>query len=271
MLSVEQLSRQIADICPEDHLKSFLQRDVRPDGRSLDELRPLVLAKNVAPTADSSAMIRLGNTKVICGITAETIKPAAATPKDGSFSVNFEFSSVCSPNAKAGPPNEVAQTMSIFLDGILKQVFETNQLCIEPDLLAWTLFIDVYCLEDDGNVTDAAMMSVISSLRDLKLPEITIDEETAKPVVNLEKQSPVDLKMFPVSTTYGEFSGILLLDPTARETELGSSPITVVCSEKGALLCFNRSGGSPLSQEQVAAAIENSKRRSSTIYDQYFA
>lgn len=107
------------------------------------------------------------------------------------------------------------------------------------------------------------MMSVISSLRDLKLPEITIDEETAKPVVNLEKQSPVDLKMFPVSTTYGEFSGILLLDPTARETELGSSPITVVCSEKGALLCFNRSGGSPLSQEQVAAAIENSKRYNS--------
>ena len=92
MLSVEQLSKQIADICPEDHLKSFLQRDVRPDGRSLDELRPLVLAKNVAPTADSSAMIRLGNTKVICGITAETIKPAAASPKDGSFSVNFEFS-----------------------------------------------------------------------------------------------------------------------------------------------------------------------------------
>ena len=92
MLSVEQLSKQIADICPEDHLKSFLQRDVRPDGRSLDELRPLVLAKNVAPTADSSAMIRLGNTKVICGITAETIKPAAAAPADGSFSVNFEFS-----------------------------------------------------------------------------------------------------------------------------------------------------------------------------------
>ncbi|CAG5106925.1 Oidioi.mRNA.OKI2018_I69.chr1.g3062.t2.cds [Oikopleura dioica] len=271
MLSVEQLSKQIADICPEDHLKSFLQRDVRPDGRSLDELRPLVLAKNVAPTADSSAMIRLGNTKVICGITAETIKPAAATPTDGSFSVNFEFSPVCSPNAKAGPPNEVAQTMSIFLDGILKQVFDNNQLCIEPDVLAWTLFIDVYCLEDDGNVTDAAMMSVISSLRDLKLPEITIDEETAKPVVNVEKSTPVSLKMIPVSTTYGEFSGILLLDPTARETELGSSPITVVCSEKGALLCFNRSGGSPLSQEQVAAAIENSKRRSSTIYDQYFA
>ena len=37
--------------------------------------------------------------------------------------------------------------MSIFLDGILKQVFDNNQLCIEPDVLAWTLFIDVYCLE----------------------------------------------------------------------------------------------------------------------------
>ena len=64
MISVEQLSKQISDLCPEDHLRSFLEENTRPDGRALDELRPIVLAKNVVQTADSSVLVRLGKTKV---------------------------------------------------------------------------------------------------------------------------------------------------------------------------------------------------------------
>lgn len=47
MISVEQLSKQIADLCPEDHLRSFLEQNTRPDGRSLDERRPVILARNL--------------------------------------------------------------------------------------------------------------------------------------------------------------------------------------------------------------------------------
>ena len=34
-------------MCPEDHLKAFLKRDTRPDGRSLEEFRPIIIAPNV--------------------------------------------------------------------------------------------------------------------------------------------------------------------------------------------------------------------------------
>ena len=68
MISVEQLSKQISDLCPEDHLRSFLEENTRPDGRALDELRPIVLAKNVVQTADSSVLVRLGKTKVCVNI-----------------------------------------------------------------------------------------------------------------------------------------------------------------------------------------------------------
>ena len=47
MISVHQLSKQIASLCPEDHLRSFLEENTRPDGRKLDERRPVVLAKKV--------------------------------------------------------------------------------------------------------------------------------------------------------------------------------------------------------------------------------
>lgn len=47
MISVEELSKQVADLCPKDHLRSFLEEETRPDGRSLDEIRPLIVANNV--------------------------------------------------------------------------------------------------------------------------------------------------------------------------------------------------------------------------------
>ena len=52
MISVEELSRQVADLCPEDHLKSFLRRDCRPDGRALDECRPIIVADDVVNSCD---------------------------------------------------------------------------------------------------------------------------------------------------------------------------------------------------------------------------
>jgi exosome complex component RRP43 len=49
-----------------------------------------------------------------------------------------------------------------------------------------------------------------------------------------------------------------------------SSPLTIVCCEKGSLLGFNRSGGSPLSQEQITAAIETAKERSKTVFEEFY-
>ena len=36
-----------------------------------------------------------------------------------------------------------------------------------------------------------------------------------------EKCTALKLKETPISTTYGEFGGILLIDPTLKETQLG--------------------------------------------------
>ena len=77
MISIEELSRQVADLCPEDHLNSFLARDCRPDGRALSESRPVVLAKNVVSTCDFSTLVRLGKTKVLYRWAAAVFRAAS--------------------------------------------------------------------------------------------------------------------------------------------------------------------------------------------------
>ena len=47
----------------------------RPDGRALDELRPISFQPNVAPHADGSVLVSFGNTRVICAATIENSVP----------------------------------------------------------------------------------------------------------------------------------------------------------------------------------------------------
>jgi len=74
---------------------------------------------------------------------------------------------------------------------------------------------------DDGNVNDAALLSVISSLIELRLPKVEITEKNETKVNKMEKEKILNLQKIPISTTFGEFNGILLIDPTLKETELG--------------------------------------------------
>jgi len=64
MISVDEISRQVADLCPEDHLKAFLKRDTRPDGRSLEEFRPIIIAPNVLNRLVFSFWFRIPTVKL---------------------------------------------------------------------------------------------------------------------------------------------------------------------------------------------------------------
>ena len=81
--------------------------------------------------------MRLGATKVMCGIKAELVKPEADSPKSGMVSVNFEFSSVSSSNQRSGPPTEKAQSISIFVNNILKGILDLTEIGIKGQFLAW--------------------------------------------------------------------------------------------------------------------------------------
>ena len=56
------------------------------------------------------------------------------------------------------------------------------------DELAWSIFVDIYCLEDDGNTNDAALLSTIKSLQNLELPTVEFSETGNEKKVDTEKK-----------------------------------------------------------------------------------
>jgi exosome complex component RRP43 len=48
----------------------FKSQDVRPDGRGLQKFRPVSINVGSIRTAEGSAIVKIGNTTVVCGIKA---------------------------------------------------------------------------------------------------------------------------------------------------------------------------------------------------------
>lgn len=57
-------------IHPVKYYRDFLNHEIRPDGRELDQFRPIVINVNSIGTSDGSAIVKIGNTTVVCGIKA---------------------------------------------------------------------------------------------------------------------------------------------------------------------------------------------------------
>lgn len=99
-------------------------------------------------TAPASALVRLGNTTVLCGITLEIAPPDIATPNEGflgSFPCsrgpkqeltpptlravpNIDLPPLCSPLFRPGAPSDEAQVLSTRLRDILLSCVRTKHL-----------------------------------------------------------------------------------------------------------------------------------------------
>ena len=157
--SLEALSFQ--RLHPRAYLERFLAEGIRPDGREDDGWRNVSvntgLARLISPqsrltvcywtnigsitTADGSALVRVGDTTIVCGIKAEIAEPDLARPDQGfigqaywpvpsrciflsTYSTmnsvpNLDLPAICSPRFKPGPPGDEAQVLSERLNEVI--------------------------------------------------------------------------------------------------------------------------------------------------------
>ncbi|ESO99081.1 hypothetical protein LOTGIDRAFT_201434, partial [Lottia gigantea] len=249
---------------PKEYYRKFLEKEVRPDGRELGEYRSTVINIGCITTAEGSALVKLGNTTVICGIKAELANPKAEYPKKGFIVPNVELSPMCSSQFRPGPPGEQAQVLSQFSVDVLQNsgCINLEDLCITPGKLVWSLQCDMICLDYDGNVTDACVLSLISALKNTLLPTVKVNEETEAietddiNIINLPVQST------PIATTFAVFDdNILFVDPTVEEESLATGVLTVVTKDDK-ICMLHKPGGSPLKDSQIQMCIDRAKSRS---------
>ncbi|RKO89445.1 ribosomal protein S5 domain 2-type protein [Blyttiomyces helicus] len=237
---------------PAEYHRRFLSQNVRSDGRPLDKFRKALVNVGSITTAHGSAMVRLGHTTVVCGIKAEVAEPRPATPKEGYLIPNVDLPALCSPLFRPGPPGELAQTVSEYINRLVNssKVLNLEDLCIASGAAVWALHADIVCLNYEGNILDAALIALMAALRNLRLPTATYHESES--TVHATEHRPIALVLdhFPVAATFGTFDGHhILYDPTDEEEPLLGSQITIVVDGEEGMCGLLKPGGAAMTRE----------------------
>lgn len=190
---------------------------------------------------------------VVCNVEL----PALCSSKNFKTSHASSFSQ----SSLASASTEQSQAMlSQLMQEIIaeSQCLKEEDLCIKEGFLAWVLYIDLICLNNDGNVQDACCLAMLSALRTVKLYEISYDEEENKPIVTYPLcYQQIKLHSEPICTTlFALEDKILLSDPNKQEEEFMRT-FLIVCTLDDKKTCLiKKLGGTGLPSEQMSLCIE---------------
>ncbi|KFB49953.1 AGAP012402-PA-like protein [Anopheles sinensis] len=251
---------------PVKYYKDYLEKDIRPDGRELEELRPLAISYNVINSADGSAIVKIGNTTVVCGIKAELAVPKALEPNVGYLVPNVEISPVSSSAYRPGPPCDEAQVHSQSLADIVisSRCIDLQDLCITAGKLVWVLYCDLVCLDHDGCIFDAAVIALVAALQTVKLPKIKHNSDTGETVTDMSSLTPLTVHAVPVPTSFVVIAGRTITDPTAEEEKLATTTLTVTMTDEK-ISFFNQSGGHSMDAEMLKSCTASAVKREKSV------
>ncbi len=240
-----------------DQIYSLLEKKARPDGRALDESRPIRIETGVIRKAQGSARVFLGSTQVLVGVKLMPGTPFPDTPTSGVIISNAELVPMASPIFEPGPPNENAIELARLVDRGVREskAVDLAKLFIEENKV-WMLFIDVHALDDDGNLIDAACIGATAAILTAKVPRSQF---------NLGADVPLEVQHAPVVVTVADIHGHIVVDPGLDEGAVADSRLTVMTREDGALCGMQKGGTGSLSperlEEMVKLGIEKGKER----------
>jgi exosome complex component RRP43 len=172
--------------------RQFFAEGVRTDRRALEAARRTTIAHSdnaerpAVAGADGSALVKLGHTVVLCGISLEVGVPQSVNPKNGRLAVSVSLPAACAPRfANAGgaagarhkTPLELSTGEVVSEMIAASGALTLSNLCIREGKSAWVLYADVVFIEFAGNVVDAAALAVVAALRNLRLPETSVDAD----------------------------------------------------------------------------------------------
>ncbi len=246
---------EIASEVNYERLEKYLSEGKRFDGRALGEYRELIIEKDVSKKAEGSVRVKLGDTEVIVGVKAGLGVPYPDSKDKGNLMVTAEMSPLSSPRMELGPPKFPAIELGRVIDRGIREsnIIDLKKLCIKEGEKVWTIFIDIYAMNDDGNLLDAAGIGALAALKIAKLPKY--DEKEEKVLYGEPDKDMPLTKVNPIAITVHRIGNSLIVDPTREEEDLSETRLTVGISE-GRISSMQKGNPGTITIEEIEKAVE---------------
>ena len=232
------------------HVLDLASNGKRLDGRGVDEYRPVSIEPGFVATADGSALARIGQTAVLCGVKLEPGKPFADTPNAGVLTTNAELVPLSSPTFEPGPPHPRAIEVSRVVDRAIRaaETIDLTKLCVTPSEKSWVCYVDVHVLDHAGNLIDAGMLAALAALTHSTIPNARFGIA--------EADAPLDVNHFPIECTFVRLGETIVVDPTFEEEQAAQGRVTVATDETGQIVAMQKGLVGAFSPEDVKELVE---------------
>ncbi len=215
------------DVVKTNYVKELLAKKAREDMRQFMQFRKMNIATGIIQNAEGSAQVDLGNTRVLCGIKLVIEEPMADMPDQGNMMVAAELLPLASADYETGPPSPDAIELARVVDRGIRaaNAIDLKSLFIEEGKV-WSVFIDLYVLNYDGNLFDACTMAAMAALMSAKVPRIENGEANRE-----ERTQQLKIDTIITSTTFGKIGGSILLDLDRNEENASDARLTIAIDD----------------------------------------
>lgn len=250
---------------PREYHSQLVAKGQRVDGRKLEEIREVRLETDAIRTADSSSLVKLGNTSIVCGCTSRVVPSSNMDDLSDYIDpvrVRIEVPPICS--------NSKIKTTTHLLTRTIRHIihdcylFDNDNFKIDEIDHKWLVEVEVICLNYDGCLLDASIIGVLSALKNLVLTSNSINVQSR----------PFELNKLPICSTFAIINDLIICDPNLEEEEVAQSSFCITTDgHNGTLYNINKLGGKSINTETLKKCIQlarnHATHRRLSILDQW--
>ena len=232
-----------------DHIMNLLAKAQREDGSGKSDLRAIKIDAGCIESADGSARVKIGKTEVIAGVKILPGTPFPDSPDVGVLTTGAELIPMAHGSFESGPPGEDAIELARVVDRGIREsgMVDVKKLCITVGEKVWMVFIDIYALDYDGNLFDAASLAAVCALKNAKVPSSQY---------GAGDDMPLPITCIPVSITAAKLGNDLIIDPNFDEEAISSARLTVTTDDNGNFRAMQKGGKGSITRAELSRSLD---------------
>ncbi|GMT19493.1 hypothetical protein PFISCL1PPCAC_10790 [Pristionchus fissidentatus] len=246
-----------------------IREGVRTDERGLEDFRQALLVLGKEP---GSALCTIGNTKVMCAVSASITEPTRTRPHKGIISVEVDMSPMASPAHESNRLGNKGLELTRLLEMLLRdsRCIDVESLCIRAKKEVWKIRVDVRVLDDDGSLVDCASLAAATALQHYARPDVTVLPECTKIHSEYDKLLvPLSIYHMPICVTFGISTDLrsTIVDPSDRESLYLDGALIVGCNRRREVCVLHQSNHLVLTTAQITACVKRAMERVGNLSD----
>ena len=226
------MSKFIMPNLQKEKIESYLNEGKRLDGRKVDEYRKISVETGISKNSSSAVRVKFGKTEVLAGVHLALATPYPDSPDSGTFMTSAELHPMASQQFDIGRPGINSIEVARVIDrGIRESGFiDMKALCIKEGEKVYQVFVDLFVVNDDGNIMDVAGLAALVALGRARMP-IYNEEEDKIDGYSETEGIPLNKEVLSFSMTLHKVGNTIVTDVSKDEEAISKFRLTVAMGD----------------------------------------